>query len=93
MIQSHLLQMLALTTMNRPKSFSPDAIREEKIKVLESIKAIPSASFDDFTFRAQYKSGKIDGENVPGYLEELERDGLSPSSVPETYLRDRKSVV
>ena len=85
MIQSHLLQMLALTTMNRPKSFSPDAIREEKIKVLESIKAIPSASFDDFTFRAQYKSGKIDGENVPGYLEELERDGLSPSSVTETY--------
>ena len=82
MTQSHLLQMLALTTMERPKSFSPDDIRVEKIKLLQSIKSIPIDKIDKHTFRAQYSSGKIKGEGmVKGYLDELENE----KSVVETY--------
>ena len=82
MTQSHLLQMLALTTMEKPKSFSPDDIRIEKIKLLKSIRPIPIDNIDKFAFRAQYKSGNIKKEgDVKGYLEELEND----KSVVETY--------
>lgn len=82
MTQSHLLQMLALTTMEKPKSFSPDDIRIEKIKLLKSIRPIPINKIDKYAFRAQYKSGNIEKEgHVKGYLEELEND----KSVVETY--------
>jgi len=82
MTQSHLLQMLALTTMEKPKSFSPDDIRIEKIKLLKAIRPIPIDKIDKYAFRAQYKSGNIEKEgNVKGYLEELEND----KSVVETY--------
>ncbi len=82
MTQSHLLQMLALTTMEKPKSFSPDDIRIEKIKLFKSIRPIPIDKIEKYAFRAQYKSGNIEKEgHVKGYLEELESD----KSVVETY--------
>ena len=82
MIQSHLLQMLALTTMEKPKTLSPDDIRIEKIKLLTSIKSIPIDRIEKYAFRAQYKSGIIEKEGkVKGYLEELENS----ESVVETY--------
>ena len=82
MIQSHLLQMLALTTMEKPKTLSPDDIRIEKIKLLKSIKSIPIDKIEKYAFRAQYKSGIIEKEGkVKGYLEELE----NTESVVETY--------
>ena len=82
MIQSHLLQMLALTTMEKPKTLSPDDIRIEKIKLLTSIKSIPIDRIKKYAFRAQYKSGIIEKEGrVKGYLEELENS----ESVVETY--------
>tara|TARA_B100000780_G_C21091847_1_gene440064 strand:+ start:58 stop:1512 length:1455 start_codon:yes stop_codon:yes gene_type:complete len=82
MIQSHLLQMLALTTMEKPKTLSPDDIRIEKIKLLKSIKSIPIDNIEKHAFRAQYKSGNIKKEGqVKGYLEELENN----ESVIETY--------
>jgi glucose-6-phosphate 1-dehydrogenase len=81
MIQSHILQTMALTAMEMPKALTPDAIRAEKIKVLEAIRPIPVDDIEHNAFRAQYSSGTINGEKVPGYLEEL---GDS-SSVVETY--------
>lgn len=81
MIQSHVLQTLALTTMELPKDLSPDAVRAEKIKVLEAIRPIPVDDLKHHAFRAQYAAGEINGEKVPGYLEEL---GDS-NSVVETY--------
>lgn len=81
MIQSHILQTLALTTMEIPKDLTPEGIRAEKIKVLEAIKPIPVDQLDKHAFRAQYSAGEVDGVKVPGYLEEL---GDS-SSVVETY--------
>ena len=81
MIQSHILQTMALTAMEMPKALTPDAIRAEKIKVLEAIRPIPVNDLEHNAFRAQYAAGEINGEKVPGYLEEL---GDS-SSVVETY--------
>lgn len=81
MIQSHILQTLALTAMEMPAALTPEGIRAEKIKVLEAIRAIPVDQLDKHAFRAQYAAGEVNGEKVPGYLEEL---GDS-SSVVETY--------
>ncbi|OAM53217.1 glucose-6-phosphate dehydrogenase [Methylovorus sp. MM2] len=81
MIQSHILQTMALTAMEMPKELTPDAIRAEKIKVLEAIRPIPVNEIDQYAFRAQYAAGEIKGEKVPGYLEELGDN----SSVVETY--------
>jgi len=82
MIQSHLLQMMALTTMEQPKSFSPNDIREEKIKLLKSITPIDKNDFESHTFRAQYAAGEIKGEGkVEGYLSEVD----NKDSITETY--------
>jgi len=81
MIQSHVLQTLALATMEMPKDLTPDGIRDAKIKVLEEIRPIPVDQLDKHAFRAQYASGEVNGEKVPGYLEELGDE----SSVVETY--------
>ena len=81
MIQSHILQTLALTTMEMPKDLSPDGVRDAKIKVLEHIRPIPINELSKHAFRAQYAAGEVNGEEVPGYLEELGNN----SSVAETY--------
>jgi len=89
MVQSHLLQTLALVAMEKPTDLSPESIRAEKIKLLESIRPIPVNELNKHAFRAQYKAGRVEagdghGENVTGYLEELARDGVT-ESVTETY--------
>jgi len=81
MIQSHILQTLALATMEMPKDLTPEGIRTAKIKVLEEIRPIPVNELSKHAFRAQYAAGEVNGEKVPGYLEEL---GDS-NSVVETY--------
>ncbi|HEY8354104.1 MAG TPA: glucose-6-phosphate dehydrogenase [Methylophilaceae bacterium] len=81
MIQSHVLQTLALTAMEMPKDLTPESIRSEKIKLLEAIRPIPIDQLEKYAFRAQYAAGEINGEKVPGYLEELGRN----DSVVETY--------
>ncbi len=89
MVQSHLLQTLALVAMEKPKDLSPDSIRAEKIKLLESIRPLPVNEIHKNAFRAQYAAGRVcvgdgHGENVAGYLDELARDGVT-ESVTETY--------
>ena len=81
MIQSHLLQMVALIMMERPKSLSPEDIRDQKIKLLKSIKSIKNDNFNKFTYRAQYGEGNIDGKKVASYLNELG----NVNSITETY--------
>jgi len=82
MIQSHLLQLLTLVAMEPPVSMEPEAIRDEKVKVLKSIRPIPQNAVHAHAFRAQYSSGMINGERVPGYLEE---DNVPNDSVNDTY--------
>lgn len=89
MFQSHLLQTLAMVAMEQPKDLKPESIRAEKIKLLESIRPIDVKNIQKQAFRAQYAAGRVcvgdgHGENVPGYLEELKRDGIE-SSHTETY--------
>ena len=86
MIQSHILQTLALTAMEMPKDLTPHSVRDAKIKLLEQIRPIPVAELSKHAFRAQYAAGEVfttdsKGEKVPGYLDELG----NKDSVVETY--------
>jgi glucose-6-phosphate 1-dehydrogenase len=78
MVQNHMLQVLALIAMEPPATFDADAVRDEKVKVLRSLRAIPSEAV-----RAQYGSGFIGSTAVPAYREE---HGVSPASTTETYV-------
>ncbi len=82
MIQSHLLQMLALIAMEPPAYLDANALRDEKVKVLRSIRPISRNAVNMHAFRAQYSSGQINGEKVPGYLEE---GYVLPGSTTETF--------
>ncbi len=82
MIQSHLLQLLALVAMEPPVSMSAEHLRDEKVKVLRAIRPITQNSVHAHAFRGQYASGTIDGKAVPGYLEE---PGVAQDSTTETY--------
>jgi glucose-6-phosphate 1-dehydrogenase len=82
MIQSHLLQMLTLVAMEPPPDLSPESLRDEKVKVLRSIRPITRASVSAQSFRAQYAAGTINGNPVAGYLGE---DGVDAKSTTETY--------
>jgi glucose-6-phosphate 1-dehydrogenase len=82
MLQSHLLQLLALVAMEPPVSMEAESMRDEKVKVLKSIRPIPLNAVNSYAFRAQYGHGIANGEKVKGYLEE---DKVPPDSVCETY--------
>ncbi|MFW6641053.1 glucose-6-phosphate dehydrogenase [Nocardiopsis algeriensis] len=79
-IQNHLLQLLALVAMEEPTSYSADALRTEKEKVLSSV-ALPE-DLATGTARGQYASGWQGGAKVCGYLEE---EGIPSDSTTETY--------
>jgi glucose-6-phosphate 1-dehydrogenase len=82
MIQSHLLQLLTLVAMEPPVSMEAEALRDEKVKVLKSVRPISKSAVHAQAFRAQYAAGEVAGKTVPGYLEEQRVD---PHSVTETY--------
>jgi len=82
MLQSHLMQLMSLIAMEPPVSMHSDDLRDEKVKVLKSIRPIHPSVVNACAFRAQYTAGRVDGETVPGYLEE---PGVDPHSVTETY--------
>jgi glucose-6-phosphate 1-dehydrogenase len=82
MVQNHLLQVVGLTAMESPSSLEPIAIRNEILKVFQSLRPIKKEDVKNVAIRGQYLSSKIKGEQVPGYREE---DGVNPESVTETY--------
>ncbi|HUF61915.1 MAG TPA: glucose-6-phosphate dehydrogenase [Verrucomicrobiales bacterium] len=83
MVQNHLLQLLSLVAMEPPTGLGADAIRDEKIKVLRSLRPLDSAKdVAANAVRAQYTAGLVDGEPARGYLEE---DRVAPGSATETY--------
>ena len=82
MVQSHLMQMLALIAMEPPPSMDAEAVRDEKVKVLRSIRPIPHRAVHAQSFRAQYQRGVVCGENEIGYLDEV---GVADDSITETY--------
>jgi glucose-6-phosphate 1-dehydrogenase len=89
MVQNHLLQLLCLVTMEPPSSMTAEAIRNEKVKVLQSIVKPKAGCIDDMAIRAQYTAGESGGHPVPGYLEE---ERVPPESKTETYAAVRLSI-
>jgi len=82
MIQSHLLQLMALVAMEPPASMRAEALRDEKVKLLSSIRPIGKKQVGVQAYRAQYGEGAIGGRPVKSYLEE---EGVDSGSVTETY--------
>ena len=82
MIQSHLLQLLTLVAMEPPAAMDSESLRDEKVKVLKSVRPIPTKAVNAHAFRAQYTRGMVDGQSVPGYLQE---DNVPGDSITETY--------
>jgi glucose-6-phosphate 1-dehydrogenase len=79
MVQNHLTQLLALTAMEVPVAFDADSIRTEKAKVLRAIPPV----IPQHVVYGQYTRGTIDGQEVPGYLEE---PGIAPGSHTNTFV-------
>ena len=77
-VQNHVLQVLSLLTMEPPVNLAPEAIRDEKAKVIHAMRPLAPAR----TGRGQYTAGTVDGAAVPGYREE---EGVPPDSTTETF--------
>ena len=82
MMQSHLLQMLTLVAMEPPANLDAESLRDEKVKVLRSIRPIPQSAVHAHAFRAQYARGSLGREKAAAYLEEKD---VPASSTTETY--------
>jgi len=83
MFQNHMLQMLALVAIEPPTSFEADHVRDEKIKLLRSIRPFKLDELDSFIVRGQYGPGSINGKKVVGYRAE---PGINPQSKTETFV-------
>jgi glucose-6-phosphate 1-dehydrogenase len=83
MIQNHLLQMVGLTAMEPPSSLDADAIRNEVLKVFQSLQPIKEEDVPDQVIRGQYTSSLIRNEFVEGYRNEKD---VAPDSRTETYV-------
>jgi glucose-6-phosphate 1-dehydrogenase len=70
MVQNHLLQLLCILAMEPPLSLEADAVRDEKLKVLRSLRPLSAADVARQTVRGQYTAGEMHGEPVAGYLDE-----------------------
>jgi glucose-6-phosphate 1-dehydrogenase len=82
MIQSHMMQVMTLVAMEPPGEYTADAVRDEKVKVMRSIRPIRAANVDQVAVAAQYGSGVVDGQPMPAYVKE---PGVAPDSVKETF--------
>jgi glucose-6-phosphate 1-dehydrogenase len=81
MLQNHLLQLLCLTAMEPPSQFEPTAVRNEKIKVLRSLRPITRSDIATEAVAGQYTAGAIDGHAVAGYAQDLGRASRTESFV------------
>jgi len=81
MVQNHMLQLLTLVAMEPPTEFDPTAVRDEKVKVLRSLRRITAADADLHTVTGQYTRGAINGEPVPGYAEEIGHESSTETFV------------
>ncbi len=83
MIQNHLLHLLSFIAMEPPASADSKAIRNEMLKVLQSLRIFSADEIDKYVIRGQYTESKIAGKIVPGYKQESE---VKPDSKTETYV-------
>jgi glucose-6-phosphate 1-dehydrogenase len=83
MVPNHMVQLLALTAMEPPSSFSATALQNEQVKVLEAVQPIDPVECPTCVVRGQYGRGTVGGLPVPGYREEPYVD---PHSLTETFV-------
>jgi glucose-6-phosphate 1-dehydrogenase len=89
MIQNHALQLLTMIAMEPPATNDADAIRDEKLKVLRSLKPFTPDSVSRDVVRGQYRAGTVEGKAVPGYQDEVK---VPPGSRCETFVAIRTEV-
>ena len=89
MVQNHALQLLCALAMEPPINAHADAIRDEKLKVLRSLKRWEPDTLGRHVVRGQYAAGNVGGELVPGYREE---PGVNPHSTTETFVALRAEI-
>src|SRR6476646_11213430 len=89
MVQNHLLQLLCLVGMEAPTDLSADSIRDEKVKVVRSLRRYKEEEVRTQVVRGQYAAGAINGKPVPSYREEK---GVGPNSLTETFVALRLHV-
>jgi glucose-6-phosphate 1-dehydrogenase len=82
MVQNHMMQLLCLTAMEPPVAFQAGPVRNEKVKVLQSVRPIEGDDVARHVVRARYTSGFVGGHEVPGFLQEK---GVAGKSSTETY--------
>jgi glucose-6-phosphate 1-dehydrogenase len=82
MIQNHVFQVLSLVAMEPPASPAANSVRDEKIKAMQAVRAIPVDRVDEFAVRGQYGPGSVEGSPVSGYRQE---PNVHPESAIETY--------
>jgi len=90
MVQNHALQLLTMLAMEPPSSNDADAIRDEKLKVLKSLKQFTPEAVARDVLRGQYKAGNVNGTPVRGYREEAK---VPPESQCETFVALRTEIV
>ena len=83
MIQSHVLQLTSLVAVEPPAAFDATAVRNEKLKVLQSIRPFNLEMVAQSVIRGQYAPGKLDGQPLAGYREE---PGVNAASKTETFV-------
>ena len=89
MVQNHALQLLCAVAMEPPVNASADAIRDEKLKVLRSLRPWTAETLARDVVRGQYSAGQAGGERVVGYREE---PGVEPTSRTETFVALRTEI-
>lgn len=89
MVQNHALQLLCAIGMEPPITAEADAIRDEKLKVLRSLKPWTPETLSTHVIRGQYAAGIVEGEAVLGYRQEK---GIDPESMTETYVALRTEI-
>ena len=89
MVQNHLLQLLVIIAMEPPVSIDPDAVRDEKIKVLRALKPLTGIDAIENTVRGQYKAGAYSTGPVPGYLDD---ESVPEDSDTETFVAIRAEI-
>jgi glucose-6-phosphate 1-dehydrogenase len=88
MLQNHLLQLLCIVAMEPPPDISPDAVRDEKLKVLHALKRFDAVTLAQNVVRGQYRAGHMGGAAVPGYKQE----GAPADSRTETFVAVKAEI-
>ena len=89
MVPNHLFQLLSLTTMEPPISFSSDSVHDEQSKILHAVQPLSSEDVLHCAVRGQYGEGEISGERVPAYRSE---QGVPPDSKTDTFVALRLAI-